>query len=222
LVPALLPFGYDHAVIDGGWYNADNGAALLDSFGRPIPRTDLFPSAAGGAGFAPLAARIHGLGLQFGFWTIRGIPKAAVVAKLPIANSPFTADEAADMSNASLCSWDSQNYGILPNAAGRAYYESLAVLYKGWGVDIVKIDCMVGDGTAGAAAHAGLYTPDFTLFSEVFRSHGIALIISPGTSMNLANATYIAQGGLAEQVRARVKTGAGRAGVCKSLRVAIH
>ena len=139
----LLPFGYDHAVIDGGWYSNGNGPNL-DANGRPNPRADIFPSSADGAGFAPLAAQIHGLGLRFGVWTIRGIPKAAVQARLPIAGSPFTADEAADTSNSSLCSWDSDNFGVLNNSAGRAYYASLAALYAGWGIDIVKIDCMVG------------------------------------------------------------------------------
>ena len=199
-------------MIDGGWYS-NSGGPNLDGNGRPLPRSDIFPSASGGEGFAPLAAKIHGLGLRFGVWTIRGIPKVAVHAKLPIANSPFTAADAADTSNASLCSWDSDNYGVQTNAAGRAYYESLAALYASWGVDIVKIDCMVGDGTTGAGAHSGLYTAEFTLFAETFGAHGITVSVSPGTSMNLANATYIGQRHLAEQVGRAPSGQVGRAGV---------
>ena len=36
-------------------------------------------------------------------------------------------------------SWDGDNWGILDNDAGRAYYASLATLYASWGVDFVKV-----------------------------------------------------------------------------------
>lgn len=65
----LLSHGYDTIVIDGGW-----SADLIDAYGRPIPNPELWPSAAGGGGFAPLAAWTHGLGLKFGVWTLRSHP----------------------------------------------------------------------------------------------------------------------------------------------------
>jgi hypothetical protein len=36
-------------------------------------------------------------------------------------------------------SWDGDNWGVLPNDAGIAYYASLASLYASWGVDFVKV-----------------------------------------------------------------------------------
>jgi hypothetical protein len=64
----LLPVGFDTIVIDGGW--AGN---TIDGHGRPTPNTDMWPSAAGGKGFKPLADWTHSLGLKFGVWTLRGV-----------------------------------------------------------------------------------------------------------------------------------------------------
>ena len=52
-----------------------------------------------------IAARAHALGLHFGVWTIRGIPKVAVAGKWPIAGTNFTADQAVDQSldNTTAC-----------------------------------------------------------------------------------------------------------------------
>ena len=64
---------------------------------------------------------------------------------------------------------------------------------------------MVGDGKPGAPGEpstwAGLYTPDFTAFAQAFARVGITLSVSPGSSMNLGNGTYIAATGLAAQYR---------------------
>jgi alpha-galactosidase len=208
LASTLLPFGYNLAVIDGGWYDGVSGVSegmSLDAYGRPYPRADLFPSAGGGKGFGPIAAQVHALGLHFGVWTVRGIPKVAVDNKMPIAGSNFTADQAiGNDANATLCTWDADNYGVAPNAAGAAYYASLAALYAAWGVDFVKIDCMVGDGQSGVGPQnvSGLYTPDFTLFAEAFGAAGITLSVSPGGNMNPQNGSYIASNGpLAAQYR---------------------
>jgi alpha-galactosidase len=207
LAATLLPFGYNLAVIDGGWYAGVGGnksTVTLDAYGRPYPRADAFPSAGGGKGFGPIAAQVHALGLHFGVWTIRGIPKVAVDNKMPIAGSNFTADQAASSdANATLCTWNADNYGVAPNAAGAAYYASLAALYAAWGVDFVKIDCMVGDGQSGVGPQnvSGLYTPDFTLFAEAFGAAGITLSVSPGGDMNPQNGSYIASNALAAQYR---------------------
>lgn len=195
----LLPFGFDLATIDGGWYNSGSLDGL-DANGRYLPIPAMYPSAAGGVGFKKLGDKIHGLGLRFGLWTIRGIPKAAVQAKLPIAGSAFTADEAAREDQ--NCSWDADNYGVLPNAAGKAWYQSLAALYKSWGVDFCKMDCMVGDNHGGGAgAWDGLYTDDFSTFATAFAEVGIEVSVSPGTSMNVANASFIGKHAYAAQYR---------------------
>lgn len=139
--------GWSHAVIDEGWYMADplgrDLAArryLLDNYGRLMPVVARFPSAADGHGLRALASWVHAQGLEFGIHIIRGIPKAAVEANMPIAGSRFHAAQAAD--KAATCPWDDGNYGIADNAAGQAYYDSLVRQYADWGVDFLKVDCI--------------------------------------------------------------------------------
>jgi hypothetical protein len=178
----LLPHGFDLVTIDGGW--SDH----IDAYGRQLPSAKL--SADGS--LATLAADVHALKLRFGVWTIRGIPKEAVAQKLPIFGSAYTADEAARSDT--NCSWDADNMGVQNNSAGRAYYASVAALYASWGVDMVKIDCMVD-------YKEGLLLPDFTIFAEAMRAAGIAISISPGASQNFANASYVTENALAAHYR---------------------
>ena len=178
----LLPFGYDLVTLDGGWSDR------LDGFGRQLPSAKL--SADGS--LSALAAQVRALGLRLGLWTIRGIPKAAVQQRLPIWNSSFTADQAARSDQ--NCSWDADNMGVQDNEAGRAYYASVAALYSGWGVQLVKVDCMVENG-------AGLLVPDFTAFAEAMRAAGVLVSISPGHAQNPANASYVAERALAAHYR---------------------
>jgi len=144
---AIRPYGWSYAVIDEGWYMANPlGADLkarqykLDPYGRLDPVTDRFPSSADGHGLRALAAWTHAQGLKFGIHIVRGIPKAAVEANMPIAGSQYHAADAAD--RAATCPWDEGNYGIADNEAGQAYYDSLVHQYAEWGVDFLKVDCI--------------------------------------------------------------------------------
>lgn len=176
----LLPFGYDVLTIDEGWYDGGSHSPSLDAWGRPTPFVSEYPSAADGRGFLNLSSQVHELGLRFGVWTVRGIPRAAVAAKTPIEGSPFTADEAASL--ATPCNWSSTCYGCATvpgdggalrcNAAAYAYYRSLARWYVAQGIDVVKMDCMFpaqvrrgtgwcwvggwGDKREGVGGHAGV------------------------------------------------------------------
>ncbi len=142
----LKQFGWQYVVIDEGWYVLNPGAKpeevkfSLDGYGRFIPVTDRFPSAAGGAGFKPLADYIHSLGLKFGIHILRGIPREAVAKNVRIAASPYTAKQAADTGD--TCPWNSYMYGVQNAASGQAYYNSIAQLYARWGVDFIKADCI--------------------------------------------------------------------------------
>ncbi|HEV2348243.1 MAG TPA: glycoside hydrolase family 27 protein [Terriglobia bacterium] len=143
----LKQFGWQYAVVDEGWFlqNPESGGKPawqynLDGASRYMPATNRFPSAAGGAGFKPLADYVHSLGLKFGLHIIRGISREAVAKNLPIANSPFHAADAGDPSD--TCPWNSDNFGVKDNAAGQAYYDSVARLYAGWGLDFIKVDCI--------------------------------------------------------------------------------
>jgi alpha-galactosidase len=145
----LAAFGWEYIIVDGMWYQ-DTGPKPdeapwelepfpLDAHGRLLPNLRRFPSAAEGAGFAPLAAYVHSLGLKFGIHIMRGIPRLAVERNLPILDTPYTAGEIADRDN--ICPWYDGMYGVkMDHPGGQAYYDSLLALYASWGVDYIKAD----------------------------------------------------------------------------------
>jgi alpha-galactosidase len=173
----LKQFGWQYVAVDEGWYitNPESGGKpawsyVIDGQGRYIPAVNRFPSANAGAGFKPLADYVHSLGLKFGIHIIRGIPREAVEKNLPIAGSSFHAAEAADVND--KCRWNPDNYGLKVNAAGQAYYDSLAKMYAGWGLDFIKVDCI-----------SSPYKDDeIRMMSEALRKTGrpIAFSLSPG------------------------------------------
>jgi alpha-galactosidase len=166
----LLPFGWNYAVIDEGWFfenpndrdKPDSLHYAIDAHGRYVPVPARFPSAGiQGApspvaspsdashklaatveetSFADLSRWVHAQGLKFGIHIVRGIPRASVERNLPIEGSSFHAQDAADQSD--VCPWDPTNWGVRDNAAGQAWYDSLLRQYAGWGVDILKVDCI--------------------------------------------------------------------------------
>lgn len=159
----LEPYGWEYVVVDYRWYdpgassapnnpNARAGAALpIDAYGRLQPAANRFPSAASGRGFAPLAAQLHAVGLKFGIHVMRGIPRRAVSENTPIANSPYTASQAANRS--STCGWCPDMYGVNAAApAGQAWYDSLVRQFAAWGVDLIKVDDMSSPYAAGEIA----------------------------------------------------------------------
>jgi len=145
----LKQYGWKYVVIDEGWYlqhpenasmkGADQGYTM-DGNGRYLPAPNRFPSGAGDGGLKAIGDYVHSLGLKFGIHIIRGIPREAVAKNLPIAGSSFHAADAAN--RADLCRWNPDNYGLKANAAGQAYYDSLATLYASWGLDFIKVDCI--------------------------------------------------------------------------------
>jgi alpha-galactosidase len=145
----LKAFGWQYVVVDAEWFvanptaegNSRTSEYSLDNNGRYTPAVNRFPSAANGAGFKPLADYVHALGLRFGIHILRGIPKQAVVNKIPIAGSSHSAADAADSSD--TCPWNFDNFGTNPSQpAAQEYYDSIASLYAAWGVDLIKVDCI--------------------------------------------------------------------------------
>lgn len=142
----LKEYGWEYIVCDIQWYEPkakDNDyfnftPVCLDEYGRVIPAENRFPSAAGGKGFKETADYCHNLGLKFGIHIMRGIPRQAVHADMPIKNSKFTAREAAH--HFSVCSWNTDMYGLKNCEAAQDYYNSIIELYAGWGVDFIKCD----------------------------------------------------------------------------------
>jgi alpha-galactosidase len=145
--------GYDTVVVDFRWYDPDASAEpnspwkrpgvflTMDPYGRLTPSPNRFPSASDGGGFTALADKIHAMGLKFGIHVMRGIPRNAVLLNLPIADSDFHAQDAANTS--STCGWCPDMYGVRGDTpAGQAYYNSIVNLYASWGVDYIKVDDM--------------------------------------------------------------------------------
>lgn len=143
----LKQYGYQYVVCDIQWYepaakgNVYNNFAdlCMDEYSRLIPAVNRFPSSANGAGFKPIADKIHSMGLNFGIHIMRGIPRQAVHRNTRIYG---TTDRARDIaSQFSLCPWNTDMYGVDTEKRGaEEYYDSLFKLYASWGVDFVKVD----------------------------------------------------------------------------------
>lgn len=151
----LKAHGWEYIVVDIQWYEPGSqghgyraGAPLtMDPHGRLLPAPNKFPSSsaanpassAGVAGFKPLADYVHARGLKFGVHLMRGIPRKAVEANLPVHG---TGVRAADIANrASICPWNPDMYGVDTTKPGaQAYYDSVFALLAEWGVDYVKVD----------------------------------------------------------------------------------
>jgi hypothetical protein len=186
----LLAHGWDTVVVDIQWYepaarahgyNAD-APVVLDAYGRQLPAPNRFPSAAQGAGFAALARRVHGMGLRFGLHIMRGIPRRAVAARLPVAGTGFTADEIAD--TGSVCPWNFDNYGLQHNHPGaQAYYDSQVAQFADWGVDFIKADDMLFP----------YHEREITAYARAIQRSGrpIELSLSPGTDVSLARLDHL-------------------------------
>lgn len=149
MAAGLAQFGWKYVVVDIQWYaptaaghDYQPGASLtLDEYGRLTPALNRFPSAVNGRGFGPLADYVHGKGLKFGIHIMRGIPRQAVDANLPILGSSHRAAEVADKQNG--CQWNPDMWGVdVQRPGGQEYYDSIAQLYASWGVDFIKADDM--------------------------------------------------------------------------------
>jgi alpha-galactosidase len=176
----LASHGWQYIVVDIQWYepNAQGhdyapGAKLaMDNFGRLLPAVNRFPSSADGSGFKHLADYVHSKGLKFGIHIMRGIPRQAVAANLPIKGTRYHAADIADKDNP--CQWNPDMWGVDTTKPGaQAYYDSIAELYASWGVDFVKADDM--------GSH--LYQPaEMKALAQAIRRTGrpMVLSISPG------------------------------------------
>ena len=139
--------GWEYVVCDIQWYEptADSchyhpfADLCMDGYSRLVPAENRFPSAADGQGFAPIAKKIHDMGLRFGIHILRGVPRQAVHRNTPTVTPGVTARMIAQ--NYSVCPWNTDMYGVDPDAPGaQEYYDSLFRLYADWGVDFVKVD----------------------------------------------------------------------------------
>lgn len=143
----LLSHGWNLITVDIQWYEPNatgftynaNATLAMDQWGRLVPASNRFPSAANGAGFKPLADYLHAKGLKFGIHMMRGIPRQAWQQNLPVKGTLYTAKDIADPT--STCPWNSDMYGVdMTKPGAQAYYDSIMELVASWEVDFVKID----------------------------------------------------------------------------------
>src|SRR5689334_21642145 len=114
----LKQYGWQYVVVDIQWSEPNpqahvyrpNAELAMDANGRLIPAENRFPSSSGGRGFTSLADYIDGLGQKFGIHIIRGIPRRALDAKLPVLGSKAHAQEIADVH--SVCPWNRDMLGV--------------------------------------------------------------------------------------------------------------
>ncbi len=179
----LAIYGWKYIVVDYYWYYPSGhvkGTPVMDDYGRLLPATNRFPSAADGKGFKPLADYVHSLGLKFGIHVMRGIPRAAVDENLPVLGTKAHAKDTANLLN--TCSWSDAMYGVdVSKPAGQAYYDSLAKLYAEWGVDFIKADDMSrARDPYGEVYHA----PEIEALRRAMTNSGrpMVLSLSPGAT----------------------------------------
>ena len=186
----LLPFGWDTVVVDIAWYDPtarshgynENAPVVLDDHGRQLPAPLRFPSAAGGAGFAPLAAKVHELGLKFGLHIMRGIPRRAVELDLPVYGTEWTARQIADPDH--VCPWNPDNLGLNHDHPGaQAYYDAQVAQFAAWGVDFVKADDML----------APYHDREIAAYARAIERSGrdIVLSLSPGTHLSTHHVEHL-------------------------------
>ena len=196
----LKPYGWEYVVVDIQWYAYDTasmrekfqyipfGRKEMDAYGRLLPCPEKFPSARGGAGFRELAARIHELGLKFGIHIMRGIPRAAAEAHLPVLGTDTTADMVADP--ASICGWNPDMYGVRDTPAGQAYYDSLLALYASWGVDFIKCDDICVTNLYPTRLYSGRHEIEMLHRAIARCGRPIVLSLSPGPALLEQSAHY--------------------------------
>jgi len=179
----LKDYGWEYVVVDIQWYEPGAVSSQyrkfvpleMDEYSRLLPAVNRFPSAAGGAGFKPLADFVHGLGLKFGIHIMRGIPRQAAHAAAAIKGTAATARDIAHPN--SICPWNTDMYGVDASAEGaQAYYDSLFELYAEWGVDFVKVDDIA------ASRLYDTHLPEIGLIRKAIDRSGrpMVLSLSPG------------------------------------------
>ncbi len=183
----LEAHGWQYIVVDIQWsernprahgYRA-NAELAMDGYGRLIPAENRFPSSAGGRGFKPLADYVHGLGLKFGIHIMRGIPRQAVKANLPVFGAGVKAVDIADQH--SVCPWNNDMYGVdTSRRGGQEYYDSLLKLYAEWGVDYIKADDIA------RPVHRGEIAALHRAIAKTGRSIVLSLSPGPATIKDLA------------------------------------
>ena len=163
----FLSYGWEYAVVDFCWYRPATDSAwytndwepfildqerdnegnfipglVMDEFARVLPDPLRWPSAKDGSGFKEVGDYVHSKGMKFGIHIMRGVPREAVEAKMPIKGTNYTVDQIVNVND--TCPWMNHMYGIdIRKPGAQEYYNSIFELYASWGVDFIKADDMM-------------------------------------------------------------------------------
>ena len=199
-IDALAPYrdsgDFRYLLIDEGWAEAikpDSKTWFLDEWCRPMPNPNTFPGTVIDGGkngsFAQLSTDMRAKGFSLGLWHIKGIPKAAVERNCKILGTNFTARDIADTTR--TCVWHESGGGVKDiyelkkkHDGALAYYRSIAMLFKEWGVEYFKVDCVFGERDWDENA---IHTYSKALAS-VFPDRKMVFSTSPGVNSQLQHA----------------------------------
>jgi hypothetical protein len=214
-------------VVRQGWSKKD-GQIITDAFGRPTPNPDMYPSSANGAGMRPLADALAAKGLRLGLWMMRGVPRSAAAARLPIFGSTTNSTALDAVRYDKNCFWSTSCHGSnYPSTAADEYYKSVASMLKAWDVTYVKVcahtrvtvmrfrvrasvltlwlppqaDCFFPNMPASQLQPVGYFDDDIVGFGTAMRDAGVTVSFSPGISVTPANGTFLARSGYAVSYR---------------------
>jgi hypothetical protein len=170
-------------VLDEGWAeNIGRGnnklGWILDEYCRPIPNKNTFPGS-NGTSFAYLAKYLRARGLSLGLWHMKGIPEAALNSGCKIKGSEgkLTARDVAVTSK--RCVWHEDVYEAdMSTRATQLYFRSIAELFRDWGVEYVKIDCVFGERDWDVNSMVGFSKA----LAEVFPPGHMVYSVSPGVN----------------------------------------
>lgn len=190
----MKQYGWEYIVVDIEWYAKKTGSMRekyqyipfgeveMDGYGRLLPCTEKFPSAAEGKGFKPLADYVHGLGLKFGIHIMRGIPREAAHRHLPVKGTEVCASDIADPS--SISKWNPDMYGVRKDEPGaQEYYDSILQLYADWGVDFIKCDDICNTNMYTENPYSAAHEIEMLYRAIEKCGRDIVLSLSPGPAL---------------------------------------
>ncbi|MBR5421186.1 MAG: glycoside hydrolase family 27 protein [Lachnospiraceae bacterium] len=189
----LKAFGWEYIVVDIEWYAPGAGSQrdkfqyipfsklAMDEYSRLLPDPERFPSSKDGAGFKPLADKVHALGLKFGIHIMRGIPRQAAHAHTKLLGTELTAADVANPS--SISRWNPDMYGVRDCEAGQAYYNSIFELYASWGVDFIKCDDICNTNAFADDRYTGKHEVEMIAKAIEGCGRPMVLSLSPGPAL---------------------------------------
>jgi hypothetical protein len=171
----LQKYGYNYLNIDAGWNDG------IDAYGRPTPSKKLYPN-----GLQAVIDHIHANGQKVGLYTIPGIGKSTIDAKLPIYGAPGCTTADLPVQPLQKADYWGLGYRIdFSKPCAQKYIDSIADLFGSWGLDFLKFDSVTpGSGISDLSVDA---RDDVKAWSQALARHKIWLELSWALDINYAD-----------------------------------